>query len=323
MSNGPNVWVVRAGYGKYTPQFIDGGYVGAGWVNDQDMSKVKSREEVKQVYQAANHHESPYRVGANVGMLAQFLIDINPGDYVITPDADTEWLPYGKVMHEPYYHSDTSDGCPFRHRRKVVWTKQPLRRSELSVPFQNTMKAAKTVFNVSHSEEFLNNIGLQGATPPVPTTKDDPHQTVLNRVLELDADGFQDLVGHLLAAMGFEGTEVTGKPGDGGVDVRGVLSIPNLVKVDLVVQVKRYKDRVVSNGDIKQLRASIPSGGRGAVITTSVFRKDAHDVATEPGFPHIGLIGGHQLVDLLIQHWEGIPPDFRETLGLKPGLVLV
>jgi hypothetical protein len=30
---------------------------------------------------------------------------------------------------------------------------------------------------------------------------------------------------------------------------------------------------------------------------------------------------GRQRVDLLVEHWSDIPPEFRERLGLKPGLV--
>jgi hypothetical protein len=33
------------------------------------------------------------------------------------------------------------------------------------------------------------------------------------------------------------------------------------------------------------------------------------------------LINGHQLVDLLVEHWEDIPSDFKEKLNLKLGLV--
>jgi restriction system protein len=44
-------------------------------------------------------------------------------------------------------------------------------------------------------------------------------------------------------------------------------------------------------------------------------------VALEPGFPRIGLINGRQLVDLLIEHWDDIPSEFSERLGLKRGLV--
>ena len=36
----------------------------------------------------------------------------------------------------------------------------------------------------------------------------------------------------------------------------------------------------------------------------------------------LGLISGWQPVVFLIeQHWGDIPPEFRERLGLKPGLV--
>lgn len=44
-------------------------------------------------------------------------------------------------------------------------------------------------------------------------------------------------------------------------------------------------------------------------------------MALDPSFPRIGLIDGHQLVDLLVEHWADIPPEFGERLGLKPGLV--
>jgi restriction endonuclease Mrr len=65
----------------------------------------------------------------------------------------------------------------------------------------------------------------------------------------------------------------------------------------------------------------IPSGEQGAFITTADYQPSARAVADEVGFPRIGLINGHQLVDLLIKHWEDIPQEFKDKLGLKPGLV--
>jgi ATP-dependent DNA helicase RecG len=35
----------------------------------------------------------------------------------------------------------------------------------------------------------------------------------------------------------------------------------------------------------------------------------------------IGLVNGRQLVDLLVEHWVHMPDDFKNKLGLKPGLV--
>ena len=74
---------------------------------------------------------------------------------------------------------------------------------------------------------------------------------------------------------------------------------------------------------VKKLRQSIPSTGQGVFITTADYHKAAHEVATENGFPRIGLVNGSQLVDLLVAYWGGIPTEFQERLGLRPGLVKI
>jgi len=92
--------------------------------------------------------------------------------------------------------------------------------------------------------------------------------------------------------------------------------------VKVFVQAKRYQEgQKIKASVVKQLRASIPSGGQGAFITTADFQVAAADVALEIGFPRIGLVNGRQLVDLLIEHWGDIPQEFQDRLGLKPGLV--
>ena len=73
---------------------------------------------------------------------------------------------------------------------------------------------------------------------------------------------------------------------------------------------------------MKALRANIPAGGQGAFITTADYQKKAKDIALEPGFPRIGLVNGQQLVDILAKHWDDIPVEFQEKLGLKVGLVV-
>jgi restriction endonuclease Mrr len=93
--------------------------------------------------------------------------------------------------------------------------------------------------------------------------------------------------------------------------------------VKVYVQAKRYKQgNKISANTVRQLRQAIPSHSQGAFITTSEFQNAAAEVATETGFPRIGLINGRQLVDLLVEHWDDIPSDFRDLLGLRPGLVL-
>ena len=317
------VWVVRAEYGRYTNQFVSEGFIGIGWLPDDQLESVMDREEIRSLYtKRYPNDKSNVVIGQQVGQIARFLLEIRPGDYVITPSAETDRLHFGRVTPgSSYFYSDGQDGCHFRHRRTVGWDAKVLTRSELSVPFQNTIKSSLTVFSVSQVDEFLFKIGQSNLAPRQTAPEIDSYRVVLNQVLELDAKEFELLVGHLLTALGFEEAEVTGKPGDGGVDATGVLNASNLARMKVFVQAKRYKDTKVTANAVRGLRQSIPMNGQGAFFTTSEFQSGAHDVANEQGFPRIGLINGTQLVDLLIEHWQGIPQEFQDLLDLKPGLV--
>jgi restriction system protein len=320
----PEVYCVRAEYGTFAAQFVNGGYMAIGWNDVKDLRRLKSKEELYPLYKKAYPEDtSNIVIGQQVGQMARFLFDIQAGDYVITPDADTELLHIGVVQPSPpYYYGDASDGCQFFHRRPVKWLPGTFKRGAFSVPFQNTMRSSLTVFFVSQKEHFLEVIGRKELAPNAPKESYDPYRAVLDQVLELNDKEFEILITHLLAAIGFEGAEHTGKSGDGGVDATGELNVANLAKVKLFVQVKRYKiGTKIAAKDVKSLRQSIPSGGQGAFITTAEFQAKASDVALEQGFPRIGLVNGQQLVDLLVEHWENIPDDFKNKLGLKQGLV--
>jgi len=318
------LFCVRAEFGTYTQQFVDGGYVAIGWMDATDLSAIKSRDELYPLYKAEHPKDtSNVVIGQQVGQIARFLLEIKSGDYVITPAADTEWLHYGVVEADPsYFFASESDGCPYPHRRRVKWASKRLKRSDFSVPFQNTIRSSLTVFSISQHDQLFAAIGKDELVSKAVAVEYNAKQVVLDQVLELDDKEFELLIAALLTALGFEGSERVGKVGDGGVDATGELNVANLAKVKIFVQAKRYKlgSRISAN-TVRQLRQAIPSNGQGAFITTADFQTKASDVALEPGFPRIGLINGSQLVDLLVEHWNDIPNEFQERLGLKPGLV--
>ena len=318
------LFCVRAEFGTYAKHFVEGGYVAVGWIRHTDLASIKTRDELYPVYRKAHPSDtSNIVVGQQVGQVARFLLEIQAGDHVITPAAETEWLYYGQVDSDPSYHYATvDDGCPYRHRRRVHWKDSRLRRSDFSIPFQNTIRSSLTVFAISQRDEFFSAIGRSDLVSPKPERAYNPERVVLEQILELDDKEFEILITHLLTALGFEGSKHTGKVGDGGVDAIGELSVASLAKVDVFVQAKRNKlGTKISRNIVRQLRQAIPSGSQGAFITTADFQKGANDVALEVGFPRIGLVNGRQLVDLLVQHWDDIPHEFRERLGLRPGLV--
>lgn len=100
-----------------------------------------------------------------VRAVENFLLDMKPGDYVITQTARWDWLRYGAVTG-PYYYakarptdyvSAPGDGCPFHYRRPVEWAPEQLCRGDFSDPFQNTLQKGSSVFLVGDLQrrEFL------------------------------------------------------------------------------------------------------------------------------------------------------------------------
>lgn len=320
----PDVYCVRAEYGRYADFFKQGGYVAIGWFRDFDLGAICDRDGVQRIY--PEHHPqdtSPYVIGQQVGQVSRFLFEIRPGDFAVTPTASSEVVCWGVVRDEPYQFVESpSDGCPYQHRRSVEWNAQPVRRSLFSVPLQNTMKAKLTVFQIGQKASFFEAIGRNDLVPHEVRAKESATEVVLKRILELDAQEFEVLVTDLLSALGFEAQHV-GRTGDGGVDATGEMDVYNVAKIKLYVQAKRYKrGRRVGAGAVKSLRQNIPAGAQGAFVTTCDFQAKALEVATEPGFPRIGTVNGEQLVDMLAEKWEALAAEIRSKLGLKRGLVV-
>ena len=127
---------------------------------------------------------------------------------------------------------------------------------------------------------------------------------LLKTVKKMSPADFEDLVGQLLAAIGFEEVQVTSPSKDGGIDVRGTLVVGDVVRTRLAVQVKRWKHNVRAPV-IQQVRGSLGAHEQGLVITTSDFSKGAQQEAERPDATPVGLMNGEQLVALLVEHEIG------------------
>ena len=324
MVENKNIYCVRAEFGTYTKNFTDGGFVGIGWLPQVNLKSIKTRDDIYPLYEKHYPDDtSKVVIGQQVGQIGRFLLEIKAGDYVITPAKDTELIYYGIVEKDAYYYFTGNDSCPYKHRKKIKWNKKPIQRSLFSVPFQNTIRSSLTVFKIAHENNFFTTIGKPDLIPLIELNAEyDYYTSILNRILEIDDKEFEILVTHILTALGFEGSEHTGKVKDGGVDAKGELDISNMAKIKLFVQAKRYKlGSKISANIVKALRANIHQDAQGTFITTADYQKKAKEIAVEPGFPRIGLINGKQLVDILAEHWDDIPEEFQEKLNLKVGLV--
>lgn len=320
-----NVWCVRANDGCYAKQFVEGGYIALGFEEaNVDLSAMKNRTELKVLYRDKNPEQTNERsIRAQVGQMVRFLFKIKAGDFVITPAYNTNIFYFGRVGPDShYYFSMEDDECPYPHRRSVNWSEETLSRRDFSVKFQNTMRSMLAVFSVYQVEEFLTVIKKKMEKASL-SVKDDRRQRVLRGVVELDEKEFEVLMVHLLTVLGFERSSIRNNGKGEGVAVFGELQISPLAKVELLVQARCLEVGTKIDAEaIKHFRSSIPFGAQGTFITTAGFETKASEVAVEKGFPRIELVSGPQLADLLVEHWNDIPTEFQDRLGLKPGLVI-
>jgi len=131
-------------------------------------------------------------------------------------------------------------------------------------------------------------------------------------------DAFEDLIGLLLAEIGFEEVQVTGRQGDGGIDVRGTLVVGEVIRTRMAVQVKRWKNNVQAP-TVQQVRGSLGAHEQGLIITTSDFSSGARTEAERPDAVPVALMNGEQLISLLVENQIGVAKKSYELIELGEG----
>ena len=140
-------------------------------------------------------------------------------------------------------------------------------------------------------------------------------QTLLKKLLEMEWEEFEELIARLLAEMGFEEIEMTGRGGDGGIDVRATLVVGEAIRTRMAVQVKRWK-RNVQAPVVQQVRGSLGTHEQGLIVTTSDFSTGARQEAARPDAVPVALMNGKQLVLLLVEAGIGISRRSHDLIEL-------
>jgi restriction system protein len=300
----PRVFVVRADGGSFTQDFLKRNYVGIGWSDLGDVRELNGRSVIDQCYQRTYPQDSRMRRAINVGQVDRFLNTITAGDLVLSPGDN-------KVMHVGWVKGPAVSRLNerYRYQREVDWTAPAIPREDLSHTLQNTLRSMLSCYEVKRKEEVLIKLGLTQPSPVVSSgvTLTDPIEAVRARLLDrLSADDFEYLVGYVLEALGFELSQRHGKPGDGGVDLEGVLNVQGIASIALRVQAKRYDKSRIHPREISGLRGVLKEGQQGCFITLSDFQEKSRALAKEEGYKPITLISGSRFVELLFDLYERI-----------------
>jgi len=145
-------------------------------------------------------------------------------------------------------------------------------------------------------------------------------QALRKHLLGLKPKEFEELIGLLLVEMGCEDIEVVGRTGDGGVDVRAILVVGDVIRIRMAVQAKRWKiGNNVQAPDVQRVRGSLGTHDQGLIITTSDFSPGACREAERADAVPVGLMNGEQLVTLLAAHDIGVMRQSQSIIELDEG----
>ena len=192
-----SLYCVRADFGKYTKRFIDGNYVAIGWLPKDDLSSVQTREELYPLYRKEYPQDtSNVVIGQQVGQIARFLWELKSGDYVITPAQDTEYIYYGVIDENAYHYADGSDGCPYRHRKKVNWNKTPIQRYKLDAHIQTgVVKALRANIPSGGQGAFITTADFQKKATEIALEQGFPRIGLINgkQLVDILAEHWNDI----------------------------------------------------------------------------------------------------------------------------------
>lgn len=275
----PSYYRIMAGAKSVFAQaFLEGGFIAANWSIDQDLTDDlpddwhEFNHRFIPVYLKALPEKSKISAGLACGMLHTICKGIKPGDIILTPRGDGNYL-VGKVISD-YYYVPSGE---LSHRRKVEWFEQTLPRELMSQELKNSSGSVGTVSNITKYAEELK-VLVQGKEPVEGLEPDeiveDPTAFALEKHLEhfLVENWFKTELGATYDIYTEDGQLVGQQyPSDTGpIDI---LAISKDKKTLLVVELKRGRasDRVVGQiqrymGYVKDELAEVDQQVKGVII---------------------------------------------------------
>jgi restriction system protein len=143
-------------------------------------------------------------------------------------------------------------------------------------------------------------------------------EEVLEAVRSMTPARFERLIVQVLLALGYGGTEESGRTlgrsGDEGVD--GVIDMDKLGLEQIYLQAKRWTDNSVGRKEVQAFVGALSGQGatKGVFITSSTFTQHAIDYARDIKTCSLSLVDGIELARLMIKNDIGVSTQHRYEL---------
>jgi len=324
------LWMVRAGgRGEREHVFFDNNIVGIGWRKLPDLSVVKSKEELMDLYRRTYPEASKAETAVAVGQIWRFIHEIQRGDLVAVPLKSQSAVAIGQITGDYEYRQLPEDTF---HTRPVKWLKT-IPRSELPRDILYSLGSQMTVCRIERNDaEARIRRLLEGGKVVVQTTEKtaqpveevyeqpDIEQMARDQIVKYIEEKFKGhglarLVEAVLRAEGYA-TTVSPPGPDGGIDILAASQL-GYEKPSICVQVKSTSSPV----DVKTLRElqgvmSRIGAKQGLLVSWGGFTIKALQEARDVFF-NIRLWDQGTLMEEIFRYYEKFDDELKAELPLK------
>jgi restriction system protein len=263
-------------------------------------------------------------IPVDAGQLFRFVYEAKVADIVIYPAKADRHIHIGRITGNYSYNAKGEVTYP--HRRRVEWLKN-LPRTQFSQGALHEVGSAMSFFAVkTYAEEFR--AVIEGKMQPPPVAEDATVAVVAEEIEEQTRDyivkklaqefkggSFEDFVAHLLNVIGYKTRQPKrGKGADGGIDIIAHNDELGFEPPIIKVQVKS-KEGTSGDPEVSALYGKCDKNEYALFITLGDFSNQAENFARNK--PNLRLIGGDELVNLLLQHYEKFDSRYKGLLPLK------
>lgn len=199
--------------------------------------------------------------------------------------------------------------------QRGVWHLTAAGREAADIDHREIVRVVNEYYQSRHQESAVEKpVSVPESDDDLPPDSDAWRAALLETLRNIPPDAFERLCSRLLRESGFVEVAVTGRPGDGGIDGRGLIRLSGLISFSVAFQCKRYSGSV-GPGEVQAFQGAVQGqADRGMLLTTGTFTRNAQQAAIRPGAVPIDLIDGELLVDKLKELGLGVSTRMVEEV---------
>ncbi len=323
------MWMVRAGSDGYLfEEYHRKNVISIGYGILKDISEYNEIDGIKDITIEFYPHYSLIQISIMAGQLYRFKNVMDTGDYIITYDPNLRNYLIGEIIGNYNYNESLIPDYP--HSRKMKWLKL-IPRDMLSTTTKNSLGVIMTMYEVPKEikDEILYLItneeikSIEYVDIDNEITDDSELSQIKNdittnafefikdKVLRLSHKELKDLTSGILKSMGYQvklSPHHLNKEYDleASRDGFGFDDRKTFVKI-------QAGDKPLEIDNIKSLKKYINNNNNGII---TIFGRISDQILKDADKNNIRLIDLDQLVNLLIQHYEGLDHQTKFIIPL-------